>query len=160
MKLSQLFEANERGQHGTGNTPDATQLQVSHDELISNLENRDDGEDLVYIDDVEVVDPNTNTEYDTSILVKIDRVDHQDAHKGSAWSVDSDQDYYGYTDIDSTVVAWIRSVDVDADTWEQVDGEVALTKAGETQVAEILQDRIEQRKQAADEDAASSRAGH
>ena len=116
MKLAQIFEATERSQAGTGvGEQPPEQPGISYEEMIEKMEGEEDGNNVVFIDDIEIKDPKNESEYDSCIVFEIGNIDHQAPHSGSAWSVDSDWDYYGYTDIDGDVIYWAHSLDEDGE---------------------------------------------
>ena len=163
MKLAQIFEATERSQAGTGAGGEQPPEQpgISYEEMIEKMEGEDDGYEVIFIDDIEIKDPKmNNAEYDSCVVFEIGHIDHQEPHGGSAWSVDSDWDYYGYTDIDGDIVHWAHSLDEDGERWEIVKGSVELSERGQQQLDKILEDRFEKIKSQREMDAAADRAGY
>lgn len=161
MKLAQIFEATERSQAGTGvGEQPPEQPGISYEEMIEKMEGEEDGNNVVFIDDIEIKDPKNESEYDSCIVFEIGNIDHQAPHSGSAWSVDSDWDYYGYTDIDGDVIYWAHSLDEDGERWEIVKGSVELTERGQKQADEFLEKHFEEMKSQAEMDAAADRAGY
>lgn len=158
MKLAQIFEATERSQAGTGgNEQPPEQPGISYDQMIEKMQGEDDGSEVIFIDDIEIKDPKSQAEYDSCVVYEIGNIDHQAPHRGSAWSVDSDVDYYGYTDIEGEIVYWAHSLDEDGERWEIVKGSVELTKRGEEHLDKLLHERFEDMKDNAGMDAAADR---
>lgn len=161
MKLAHIFEATERGQQGTGAQPEQPQEEklpgISYDEMIDKMEGEDNGDDVIFVEDIEIKDPKNKAEYDSYIVFDMNDIQHQEPHRGSAWSVDSDVDYYGYTDLGGDIVYWAHSLDEDGERWEIVKGSVELTKRGDEQLDNACQQRFEDMKDNAEMSAAADR---
>ncbi len=134
MKLAQIFESTERGNVGGMNAPGS----MSMEDAQHALEQYADNQETFFFDDVENSD-----NIDIMVLAKVDNVDHQAPHNGSAWSVDSDVDYHGYTDVEWSIVKYAVSHDEDGEHWQVMDGEPKLSEAGQKNLDEMIGEKVQ-----------------
>lgn len=128
MKLTHIFEATHRGQQG-GTPPETYDYHEATKQLSGDFT----------VEDVTVKDPATGVSYETAVSIEIGSVDHQAPHGGSAWSVDSDVDYYGYTDVEWEIIEWVRIHDEDAEECEVVKGTVDIDDATSDRINELAE---------------------
>ena len=159
MKPAHIFEGNECSQHGTGAQPERQEEKlpgISYQDMIEKMESQDDGDEVVFVDNIEIKDPKTdNTEYDSCIVFEIGNIDHQEPHQGGAWTLDSRDDFYGYTDIGGAIIYWAHSLDEDSERWEIVKGEVTLSEHSQKQLDAAAHKRFDDMKDNAEMNAAA-----
>ena len=143
MKLAHIFEATERGQQGIAK-PEQKPQGIPFDQASAKLEEYADGQETFFFDDIDITDENGQDDYPTAVVAKLTHYEHQAPHKGSAWSVDSDVDYYGYTEIEYDIVAWVKILDEDGEVCEVVQGSVGVTSSSDETIKDAIGEKAQQ----------------